>query len=246
MANDLVPSVPSVEDFTVIATSPKEMEKAQTSLISWASNRIESLKSEHAEAYEQYKTSVERKWNSSAWKRQMRKVENQMEFYSKVKAALEAGYYIVPPFPIDVFAIRTNRLSPDPMYGRNKNNHDQPPQALPQGEGGYVDPRPIRESFQSTEKNHAGQIVPVTKYFATQFKVPEFPFKLAKAQILAATDDAMKKKIFDTFGVLPRTRSPDPIVCGQILYPNVKLSRYYEHNKAITFFVAWWLDTKTL
>ena len=40
-----------------------------------------------------------------------------------------------------------------------------------------------------------------------------------KAEIRAATDAALGLKVFDTLGALPRTRSPDPIICGQIYVP---------------------------
>jgi hypothetical protein len=41
-------------------------------------------------------------------------------------------------------------------------------------------------------------------------------------------------------------RKPDPIICGQIYVPNKTLYKNYIHNEAINFFVAWWIDTKTL
>jgi hypothetical protein len=40
-------------------------------------------------------------------------------------------------------------------------------------------------------------------------------------------------------GALPAARAPDPIICGEILLPHRK-------GQAVTFFVSWWLDTKTL
>ena len=52
-------------------------------------------------------------------------------------------------------------------------------------------------------------------------------------------------KIFDRLGVLPRVRRPDSVVCGEILFPNQTVHRWGQ-LKTVTFFVAWWLDTKTL
>lgn len=233
-------------DFTVIANSPKDMEAGQRSLILWAARKIQMVKNELVEMREQFKLAQEHKWNTSAWRSQILKTERRAEFYRKIKMALEAGYYIVPPFPVDVFAIRTAKLRPERLDGRNSNDHDQVPQVLSAGEGRYVDRTPERSSYASTDKRADGTRHDVTKYYASDFQDVDFPFKLAKAEIRAATDKALGLKVFDTLGVLPRMRAPDPIVCGQIYYPNVRLWRSYENNKAVNFFVAWWLDTRTL
>lgn len=233
-------------DFTVIANSPKDMEGAQRSLILWAARKIQAIKSEISEAAEQLRIHTEKKWSTSAWRTMVGRLERRAEFYRKIKMALEAGYYIVPPFPLDVFAIRTNKESPQPYDSTSRNNHDQIPQVLSAGAGRYVDPRPGRESYQDSEKLRDGTTRQVTRYYATDFREVDFPFKLARAEIREATDKALSLKIFDQVGVMPRHRSPDPIVCGQILYPDTKLWRSYEHNKSVTFFIAWWLDTKTI
>lgn len=239
-------------DFTVVAQSPSQMEAAQRSLILWAARKIQAIKVDVTEATEQLNIAKEKKWNTDAWRREVGKHEKRAEFYRKIKAALEAGYYIVPPFPIDLFAIRTDKRVPARMTGTHSDNHDQLPRVLPIGEGRYVDPKPVRDSFVNMESrvvNHQTgekKSVPVTYYSATEFDDVEFPFKLARAEVREATLTAMKHKIFDTLGVLPRQRKPDPVVCGQILVPNKKLYNHYVSNDAVTFFVAWWLDTKTL
>lgn len=247
MNDVLVPTVVDEPmDFTVFANSPKEMETAQRSLILWAARKIQAIKSEIGEAASQLALHKEKKWNTEGWRRQIAKHEHRAEFYRKIKMALEAGYYIVPPFPIDLFAIRVKRPKPHEYMGRNSDNHDQPAQILAVGEGRYVDPKPDRESFSDEEKGHDGKSREITNYFATAFRDVGFPFKLARAEIREATDRAMALKIFDQFGVLPRVRKPDPIVCGQIIVPDKPFYRGMANRDAITFFVAWWLDTKTL
>lgn len=233
-------------DFTVIATSPKDMEAGQRSLILWCARKIQSIKTEVAEAQEQLNISIEKKWKTDAWRRQVAKAERRAEFYRKIKMALEAGYYIVPPFPVDVFAIRTKRVAPRRYDGQNSDNHDQLPQVLPAGEGRYVDPKPIRNSYLETEKKSDGTTKQVKYYYASDYDEVDFPFKLARSEIKEATLKAMGLKLFDQFGVLPRVRKPDPIVCGQILYPDQKFYRWSSSREGVTFFVAWWLDTRTL
>ena len=231
-------------DFTVIAQSPKEMETAQRSLILWAARKIQMVKTEIDEARTQFNLHKQNKWNVEGWRTQILKQERRAEFYRKIKMALEAGYYIVPPFPIDIFAIRIKRAKPHGYIGQNSDNHNQPAQVLPAGEGRYVDPRPVRDSFEDSETRQ-GKEVQITKYFATDYQEVDFPFKLARAEIRTLTDRAMRLKIFDRLGVLPRVRNPDPIVCGQIIVPNQRLWRAQDGN-SINFFVAWWLDTRTL
>jgi hypothetical protein len=233
-------------DFTVIATTPAGMIEAQQSLIVWADRKIETIRAESREAIEQLEIAVQRKWKTDAWRRQVAKYERRIEFYEKIKAALNAGYYIVPPFPIDVFAIRTKRLDPKRMDSTHRDNHDQDAQILALGEGRYVDPKPVRDSYVDQVTGSDGKPRSITQYFATEFADVDFPFKLARSEIRDATNAAMALGIFDRMGVLPRVRSPDPLVCGEIIVPNQP--RYYSQDimKKVTFFVAWWLDTKTL
>lgn len=233
-------------DFTVIATTPAGMIEAQQSLIGWADKKIASVQLELNEASEQLAIAVQRKWKQDAWKRQVKKHQSRIEFYEKIKAALNAGYYIVPPFPIDVFAIRTSKNLPKQMDTTYRDNHDQEAQILAIGEGRYVDPKPVRESYIDEISDGKGGSKQITKYYATDFLEPDFPFKLARSEIRDATQAAMALGIFDRIGVLPRVRAPDPLVCGQIIVPNQP--RYYSGDslKCVTFFVAWWLDTKTL
>ena len=233
-------------DFTVIATSPKDMEAGQRSLILWTARKIQMVKNELEEMRAQLKLAAEHKWNTAAWRTQILKQERRAEFYRKIKMALDAGYYIVPPFPVDVFAIRTTKEYPKRLDSRSSHNHDQLPQVLPTGKGRYVNPTPKREHYTDTETQRDGTKREVDYWAAVEFQDVDFPFKLARAEIREATDKALGLKVFDTLGVLPRTRSPDPIVCGQIYYPAVKLWRNYEANKAVNFFVAWWLDTRTI
>lgn len=232
-------------DFTVVAQSPAEMEAGQRSLILWAARKIQMIKTELAEAQQQLALHQEKKWNTAGWRSQILKTQKRVDFYRKIKMALEAGYYIVPPFPMDIFAIRTKRSKPHEYCGTSPDNHNQPAQILPPGEGRYVDPRPVRDSWDEEKKNKDGTSRIVTNYFATEYQEVDFPFKLARAEIRSLTESAMKLKVFDRLGVLPRVRSPDPIVCGQIIVPNQRIWRW-DGGNTVNFFVAWWLDTKTL
>ena len=203
-----------------------------------------------SESQEQLNIAKQHKWRLSGWQKQLNKHFKRLEFYAKIKAALEAGFYIVPPFPVDIFAIRMAQNWPDPKRTPYKYDHDQPAENLPLGEGRYVDTRPRVYEVSETkyEKDAAGHEIrrEVTRYEASEFREVDFPFKLAKPEIMGATAKAMALKIFDRFGILPGMgRKIDPIICGQIIIPN---QPSYSKNspEIVNFFVAWWLSTSTL
>jgi hypothetical protein len=228
-------------DFTVFANNPADMVGAQRSMILWCARKIQAEKTEMAEAQANLDAAKAHKWSPTAWAKQVKLRADKIEFYKKVKAALEAGYYIVPPFPVDTFAIRVkDGASPKGNWTESGwHRFEQAAKMLPAGEGQYVSPRPTREVQQFPKKKTNGSVVQIDHYRPMDFTAADFPFKLAKAEIMEATRAAMALKVFDRMGALPAARAPDPIICGEILLPHRK-------GQAVTFFVSWWLDTKTL
>lgn len=228
-------------DFTVIARDPNEMAKAQISLIGWAEKKIAAEVAAMDEVSEQLDIAVTHKWRTAGWKRQLLLRRGKIEFYRKIKAALEAGYYIVPAFPLEIFAIRTKRQSPDRKTDSwAHSNREQTPRLMPAGEGRYVSSVP-EVIGHNERKDDQGKIVQKSIWWADAFQDVDFPFKLAKPEILTTTAQAMALRLFDQLGVLPDSRrTADPIVCGQIIDPSSR------QRRAVTFIVAWWLDTSTL
>ena len=232
-------------DFIVYANNPADMTGAQQSLILWSARKIQAEKLELAEAQRNLDAAKANKWSPAAWQRQVRKHEGRVEFYKKIKVALEAGYYIVPPFPIDIFAIRTDKPAPKWNWQTNKwrDHHEQKASPMVVGEGRYVSPDPTLRRSDFAEPDGKGGHKMVAHWRPDEWVDADFPFKLAKAEIMSATRAAMALKVFDQMGALPTHRAPDPIICGQILFPE---KPSYGARKAVTFFVSWWLDTKTL
>lgn len=240
-------------DFTVVAANPQEMAGAQRSMILWAARKIQAEKELLRDAQDQIAIAAKSGWATQGWYRRLQISEDKINYYKKIKLALEAGYYIVPPFPIDVFAIRTVQKKPNTRSGWIDANHarrqgiDRKP--VPAGDGEYVANEMITRPFTSTRED------PITKerkpqvYHAPhRFKVVEFPFKLAKSAVMSETSRAMALKVFDQIGIMgtaaqqqqaKKRAVPDPIVCGQIL-------PWVHNRQPVTFFVAWWLDTSTL
>lgn len=235
----VVPTATAAADFTVFANNPADMIAAQHSMIEWCDGKIGATKAELEDAQRNAGAAAAAEWNGG-WEKQAKLLTKKIEFYDKVKIALSEGYYIVPPFPIDLFAIRTARKTPDKKCTTSHwDTHEQKAQVLQAGEGRYVSNLP--EIFQREVDGPAkdGKPTTVTKYFAENFNKVDFPFALARAEIMQATQAAMALRVFDQMGSLPARRAPDPIICGQILMP-------HRGRQPLTFFVSWWLDTRTL
>lgn len=232
-----------MNDIHVFARDPVEMAKSQVALVEWTEGKIKSLSADLLEATENFKIAKKNKWRSQPFARMVTKYRNGVVFYQKVRAALKAGYYIVPPFPVDIFAIRTDKKTPKRNQQKSTwgwpNVPEQIAKKLPEGEGRYVSS--IAEpNFDSMKVTKDGK--EVTQYYgwAEEFAEVDFPFHAAKPEVLNKTAEAMGLGVFDQLGVLPRfTRRGDPIVVGQIL-------DYRPTREPLTFFVAWWLNTEEL
>lgn len=240
-----------VADFTVVATNPSEMERGQKQLIIWAARKIQAEKELMSEAQEQFDIAKKNKWGVGGWARRIKLSEDKIEYYRKIKMALEAGYYIVPPFPINIFAIRTVEKKPteksgwiDQKFAETKGISAR---AVIAGAGEYVSNRVWTRPFRKWVKSAIlDELVENTYHTPNTFRSVEFPFKLAKSAVMSETARAMALKVFDQIGIMgggdtqkPAAAIPDPIVCGQIM-------PWFHKRQPVTFFIAWWLDTKTL
>ncbi len=228
------------DGFSFVATTPAQMEVAQHQMTIWCDQRIEQEKLEIADLERTIAEAQKAGMRDQAWKRRLGLSRAKITFYRKVKGALLRGYYIVPPFPVQLFAIRTKKQFPESEVEAVSWSSDfmQKAQRLPEGEGQWRSPFPTKES-DSYEETKDGKTVTVTEWFAGQWKEVDFPFKVVKPEVVAAVGKALQEKLFDALGVLPQYQSPDPIVIGQIIPP-------HRPNDPLTFFVAWWMDPKDL
>ena len=227
-------------DVHVFARNPSEMEDAQTSLIQWCDSRLAQERASLAEAEENLAVAKKAKWRSAPWQRVVNLSKRKVAFYEKMQRALCAGYYIVPDFPVDVFAIRTKAQAPKKQVGHSAWDQKlQSAQVLPAGEGRYVSDQPEiwQESYEARDKE--GNPVTERVYWAEDFQDVDFPLRLVKPEILDQTAAAMAMKVFDEIGVLPAGRKGDPIVIGRIYPPHRK-------DSPVAFFIGWWLDTSEL
>ncbi len=229
----------------LVATNPDEMAGAQQSMIHWCAKKMAELTNERTDAVENRDAAKRNKWRSEPWQRRVRQIQHQMTFYQKVKAALEAGYYMLPPLPVDVFAIRTDRKHPTPRHtSTDYPSHRQSPRLLPPGEGRYVSPDPTIWSYQQNYESKGETKVKTIRY-AKAYQMVDFPVVAVRPEIMEATNAAMKKKIFDRLGLIApeSSRGRDPMIAGEILRPHGNRG-YYE--RPVTFFIGWWLNLEDL
>jgi hypothetical protein len=234
-----------VTDLVVIASNPGEMQDAQKSLISWAVAKVAELVTERDDYSTNLTVAKKNKWNTKTIERALQRTEKRVLFYSKIKSALEAGFCIIPNFPIEVFAIRTSRKNPRKNLIKNANSWSHPTQqetnAPPPGDGRYVSP--VAEEASKTVKVAvpAGQPDKTTLMkWAEEFQGIDFPFDLAKPRVLQSTSRAMTLKVFDEMGILPAQRHGDPMVIGR-----VRLKEGYDLRE-VSFLVSWFVDTKEI
>lgn len=235
------------DDLLLSATTPAEMRESQLALLEWCQRKVTGLKADAEELQGAYEHALKRKWKAATLKRHAQLAVKRLNFYEKVLAALQAGYIIVPSFPVTMFAIRTDKAKPSRMYRVDTYNINasllqQSPPLLPAGEGHYVNPFPLVERSQTQEGDKVNRAC-----WASAWDEFEFPLSMAKPQLMELADRAMALKVFDELGVLPsHKREPDPLIVGRIVYPGQPAYTRADSYRAITFIVAWHLDTRTL
>jgi len=236
---DRRPSTDVVPPQTLVALSPHDVPVAQQQLSTWCRSKIAALGSELRDHRQNLRHARVSKWKTSPWSSLVNKTKRRMIYYAKIKAAVDAGYLVVPNFDIDVFAVKTMRLSPP-----NTDDHTlAQPDLSPPGRGRYVDD--VVFSYQREDElthrdgtKHKRVVDVPTGYDET----PDIPLRGVKPIILDATQRAMALRIFDQIGVVKQRRQ-DPIIVGQVIDPDVNHKFW---KKTICFFIAWWLDPSTL
>lgn len=233
----------------VMAMDPNQMQVAQSDLLGWFEGKAAAVRQEFDELEENLAIAKKNKWNTKTHQRQLTLAQGRVTFYEKIAAALRAGYHIIPNFPMDMIAIRTDRKRPL----KKKNMYrfasfEQNPGKLPIGEGEYVSPFPFVESCQieveeTNYRTKEMELVKKREYSASDFDAVEFPLVMAKPQIMEATGQAISKMIFDSIGLMPQTQANrDPIIAGEIRDPRGTS----QNPLRVTFLIAWYLDTEAI
>ena len=244
-----IPNVQLESDVHLVARNPNEMHLAKANLENWLVQKVAQTDKETDELFAAYEEAVKHKWAAKTLRNHGNLAKRRGDFYKKVLAAVQAGYTIVPNFPIDVFAVRVKRAAPKyeqstSTYSQQDaiaNAHEAEPDTLPYGEGRYVGTSVQGHAGSYQEKKKDG--TEITRYFftATDFTDIQFPIECARVEVISASAEAMALRVFDSVGICPQTRRGDPLIIGRILGPKVGYSR-----KEVSFLLAWHLDLRTL
>ena len=249
---ELVPAVAGVvTKAQLVATNAIEMSAAQADLTSWLKDKCRDIENEITEIEIARDEAREHKWKTSSFSSLLRKAQVRYNFYEKVLAAVEAGYTIVPNFPIDVFAIRVAREYPTEGEQWNRNSaasYSAEKTDLPLlGEGQFVSPEPKSRRYQREITEKDGSKWTKHTLVPTGFKEAEFPVLAAHPVVMKATAEARDKMLFDQIGICPpsgRKRGKgDPLIIGQIIET---MPRWGEPSHVVSFLIAWHLDLKNL
>lgn len=236
---------PVEQNLELVALAPSDLLAAQTNLINWCDGKVAAIRQELADFRENLRIAKENKWRTGTLTTAVNRTEKRITFYEKIKAAVAAGYLIVPNFPVDVFAVRVKREKPRSASTTRTWNPriDATAELLPAGEGRYVGDA-LKLDDQSYTEKVDGKDKHVSYHVADDFNEVGFPIQAVKPVVLDATQRAMALKIFDSFGLVRNSsefvnRRGDPIVVGRLIDPR-------GNGRMVTFFVAWWLNTRDL
>ena len=242
---DVTPVEDVSENVTLVATSPAEMKVAQNSLATWFEAKIGICERDQADLAESVAIAKKAGLNVPALERQVKVQGDRIDFYSKCKTALEMGFCIVPNFPVELFAIRTNRQLPT----RNESNwnvREQETESPLMGDGEYKDPAAIVDTRTVPDGTLSdGKPKRKTLWFAHYFREEiEFPVAIARPQIMSEVTRAMAANIFDEIGISPSrgTKKQDPIVLGIVRQKRRGSNRI----QRVSFLLSWWVDLRDL
>lgn len=234
------------QDRVLTALTPAEMIPAQAELIGWCDRKIRALNDEQDDFELHHKLAIENGWKTSVVESSLNRTARRITYYEKMRAALAAGYLLVPNMPIDVLAVRVDRAKqPEQTKSRHWGRFAAKAQAtLPAGIGRYVDETVEQRSRSHVARNEKGEQINETEYYSGDYDEVDFPAALMKPVILESAARAMALKIFDEIG---RVRNDggsfrskaDPILVGRLRDPR-------RNHSGATFFIAWWVDTATL
>ncbi len=242
----------TTEHLTLVALSPTDLPATQAALAGWCQAKMRDLGQDYRELSANLRIAKKNRWSRGGLIKAVGMTKRRIQYYQKIRKAVEAGYLIVPNFPAEIMAVRVSRVNPPYKEGAYATEVNQAPaEKLPVGEGRYVDETTATTLLRERRVDEQGKThhqVVEAGYFRDEI---DFPVIAVKPQIMEATALAMALKVFDRIGVAHngetqssrRQRRADPIVVGQILDPKPKR---YGQPKMVTFFIAWWLDTRSL
>jgi hypothetical protein len=239
------------DDLVVIADNPAEMVEAQNATIGAIKLKMEHAQTELADAVETLRSLEAAGMATSVAGRMEKRAQSRVDFLTKALQALEAGYVIVPEMPSEVVAIRVRRR---PRHQHETAHGNYTPsinpgkaEALPAGEGEYVDPIPVTKIEKFHENQGDGTLTRTHRMTTGEWDTEiALPVEFLRPTVVQRTSKVMMRKIFDEIAVIgasgtftgARAKKADPMVVGSVIDHVAK--------RKLWFLVAWFVDTKTI
>ncbi len=234
-------------DTKFFTTNAQDLCAAQGKMSAWTRMKISELNNEMLELQTEHDIALKNKWRAGPWRKQMNMLAKRIDYYTKIGAAVDAGYVIVPVMPMDVFAVRVKVGSRPSSHNTTWSNHNESFQAetgmQALGAGEYVSDQNEVRQYETTSKDSQGREQKITNYYATGYGDIAFPLDVAKPVVMEATAAAMAMKVFDEVGVVRdggvKNRRGDPFVIARIRDPR-------PNRTGLCFFIGWFIDVSAL
>jgi hypothetical protein len=231
----------------LVALDRPQLEDAHAKMTAWVVARIDRIDHELDVEGAALDAAARSGFATSPFERRLNQLARQRTFFEKIRVAVEAGYAIVPNFPMTIFAIRTKAKTLKGAHTTSAwNRQEQSAQLLGQGDGEYRSPLPVIDSYTNSEPDGKGGTKQVTNYYPSEWADEiEFPLALARPEIMDKTRAAMTMKLFDEIGVADDRSGQasggrgDPVIIGRIRNPR-------RGGPALSFFIAWYFDPSHL
>lgn len=230
----------------IVATNPTELADAQHRMIADVDAKLKLAIAEAHEAKDMSNNMLAARLSPSQAKAIHKRATERCGYLARVKAALEAGYCMMPDMPGTVIAVRSARTTPSPSAKRwmtwSSNIPDERATAnLETGEGEYISPRQQLEEEKFPVKNHKGEMEDKTHYRALSLRAPDgIDRRFMRPRVVKQLTAAMEHRIFDEIVCVSpantRRTSRDPIVLGRVV----------SGRTVSAFLIAWFVDTAEL
>ena len=220
---------------TLAAFNPSELKATQADLKHWLKEKRDTVLREANDLQTAASEAKKHKWKVTTLAAAAARALKRSNYYDRALKAVEAGYILIPPFPLRIFAVRVNIDKPRSRSSNYMRSvPDAKPTNVPVGKGRYISNLPMVSQDEHTDDKGT----PHKTYWATGYQDVEFPLEAAKPYIMQRASEAMALKIFDEIGMVGQRA--DPILVGSVM-----LKQGY-HEKRMNFFIAWWLDQESL
>lgn len=230
----------------VVAITQEQFSTARDRLMALCDANIAEHQQIATELAESIEHARRNKWRMGGMTRALANAKKTVVYYENARAALEAGYMLMPNLDADVFAVRVNTSGPGAVTESAPWATPVPTttadKAIPAGEGRYVSDETAGEQWKEITKDEKGNERVRHYAMSTDYLPVEAPLVATRPVLLNAAAQAMALKVFDEIGIVGvnrRSRSGDPMLVGRIVHPARK-------GRRLSFFLAWWFNPEDL